>query len=224
MAMVNLPRLRSSARSSHAHCRWSTVRNMPVSIASSAKSSVCISKKGARWSPTLTAYSRRRRSACAISLSIRRGVGAGQSQIGFDAGLDCAARRLRFEKVRVEAFERIEPVVIAGDRIDRLGEPLERQIKLGFIIFDRAGRIDDVRRYDEKLHIVAVSELQIARDQRVLRSVTFAGIADDEKAEIPIPGHALRIDPKELIAAAIGPATASIMLTRHGSTRSSVIF
>jgi len=43
-----------------------------VSIASRAKSSVCNSKKGARWIPTFMAYSRRRRAACAIRLSIRR--------------------------------------------------------------------------------------------------------------------------------------------------------
>jgi len=47
-------------------------------------------------------------------------VGASQSQIGFDPGFNCAACRLGLEKVRVEAFERIEPVMIAGDRINGL--------------------------------------------------------------------------------------------------------
>ena len=50
----NLPRLRLRARSSHAHCRASSVRRMPVSIPSSAKSLVCNSKNGVRCVPTST--------------------------------------------------------------------------------------------------------------------------------------------------------------------------
>src|SRR5258708_11793015 len=208
IAMVNLPRLRSRARSIHASCRSSTVRKMPVSIASRAKSSVCNSKKGARWIPTFMAYSRRRRAACAIRLSIRRAFVPVNPRSASTRAFYCAARRLGFEKVRVEAFERIEPVMIAGDRINRLCEPLEREIKFGFIVLDSSGRIDDVRRDHEKLYVIALSELQIARGQRILRSVAFARIADHEEAEVATSRSARRIDPKELIAAAVG--------TRHG--------
>ena len=61
-------------------------------------------------------------------------VRAGQSQIGFDPRFHCPARCLGLEKVSIEAFKRIEPVMIAGNCIDRLFEPLEREIELGLII------------------------------------------------------------------------------------------
>ena len=56
VCMTTLPRASSSALSSHRHCTGSTVRATPVSTAISANSSVCTSKKGARWNPVGTRY------------------------------------------------------------------------------------------------------------------------------------------------------------------------
>ena len=51
------------------------------------------------------------------------GIGAGQPIIGFDARLYRRARRLWLQEVCVEPFQRIVPVVISGNGVDRLGEP-----------------------------------------------------------------------------------------------------
>jgi hypothetical protein len=96
---------------------------------------------------------------------MRRGIGASKSKIGFDASFYRRTRRLGLEKVCVERFQRIVPIVIAGNRIDRLGEPLEGKIKISFVIMHRSCGIDHVRGYDEKLHVIVEPKLQIARDQ-----------------------------------------------------------
>ena len=187
IAMMNLPRLRSSARSSHAHCRSSTVRRMPVSIASSAKSSRLQFEEHRALAADIDAIEPAQTRGLRQELVDAPRSGAGQSEIGLDARFDRRASRLGLEKIRVESFQRIEPVVIAGDRIDRLREALERKIEIGLVVLHRARGIDDVGGHDEELHVIAQPELQIARDQRILRSVALAGIADDEKAEIPGP-------------------------------------
>ena len=121
-------------------------------------------------------------------------VRAGQMEVGFGARRERRAGRFRFEKIGVEPFERIEPVVIAGDRVDRLGESLERQIEIVLVVLHGAGRIDDVRRDDEELHVVPPPDIEIAIDQRVLRCVALAGIADDDEAEVAVldPGGVTR--------------------------------
>src|SRR5262249_4868849 len=165
MAMMNLPRVRSSARSIHAHCRSSTVRRTPLSIASSAKSSVCNSKNGARWVPTSTPYCRRRRAASAISLSMRRALVLVSPRSASTRASIAARAAFGLEEVCVKPFQRIVPVVVAGDRIDRLGEALEGKIKIGFVIMHRSRGIDHVGGHDEKLHVIASPQFQIARDQ-----------------------------------------------------------
>src|SRR5262249_5152510 len=58
------------------------------------------------------------------------GISRGQPEIRFDASFHCKPRSFRFEKVCIEPFQCIVPVVIAGDRIDWFGEPLERKIEI----------------------------------------------------------------------------------------------
>ena len=59
-------------------------------------------------------------------------------------------RRRGFEKIGVEAFVGVEPVVVAGNRIDRFGEAFERQIEIGFIVLHLAVRINDITGQDQK--------------------------------------------------------------------------
>ena len=125
------------------------------------------------------------------------GIGAGQPIIGFDARFYCRAGRLRLQEVRIETFQRIVPVVISGNCIDRLGEALEGQIEVAFVILDGPCRIDDVGGYDKELHVIAASKVQIARDQRILRRIAFPRIADDKKAEITRAFYAAGVETKQ---------------------------
>ena len=84
------------------------------------------------------------------------------------AGKEAATRRAtdaQVLKVGVESLQRVVPVVITGDRIDRLRKALEREIKIRLIIMHRSSGIDDIRGYQEELHIIAQPKLQIPRDQ-----------------------------------------------------------
>jgi hypothetical protein len=49
--------------------------------------------------------------------------------------------------------------------VNGLSEALEGKIKIGFIVMHRSGGIDDVGGDDEKLHVIAAPQFQIARDQ-----------------------------------------------------------
>jgi hypothetical protein len=153
---------------------------------------------GADVDAVLPTQARRVRHQLVDAASIR----AGQSEVGLDTRCYRRPRGVGLEEVGIEPFQRIIPVVIAGNCVDRLGEAMKGKIKIGFVIMHRSRGIDDVGRYDEKLHVVAQPQFQVARDQRILRRVAFAGIADDEKAEIPSSFQAARIDAKDIVAAA----------------------
>ena len=92
-------------------------------------------------------------------------IGAGKPIIGFDARFYRSAGSLRLQDVRIETFQRIVPVVISGNGVDRLSESLEGEEKVAFVILDGSCRIDDVGGDDKELHVVAASKVQIARDQ-----------------------------------------------------------
>ncbi len=172
---------------------------MPVSIAIRAKSDVWISKKGARC-PAASDAVELPEPACPVDQAIDPGAArARQTEVGFDARCKGSARRLRIEKIGIEPFERVEPVVVAGNRVDRFGKPVERQIEIPLIVLHCAGRIDHVRCHDQEFHGVPSPDLEIAVDQRVLRCVAFAGIADHDEGEIAglDPG---RPDLKQIVA------------------------
>ena len=198
---------------------------MPVSIAIRAKSEVWISKKGAALPAALDAVEFAQPPRPIEQPIDPAAVRAGEIEVGFGARRERGARRVRFEKIGVEPFERIEPVVVAGDRVDRLGESLERQIEILLVVLHGAGRIDDVRRDDEELHVVPPADLEIAVDQRVLRGVALAGIADDDEAEIAgLDSRPASPETARRSLPAIGGRDPSTMPARHVSTRSSVIF
>ncbi len=178
------------------------VRRMPVSIAISAKSGVCSSKNGAALVGVGDAVELAQLLAALQQRVDPALVGAGQVQVGLDAGGKRGTRRLWLQEIGVEAFERIEPVVVARDRIDRLGEALERQVEIVLVVGHRAGRIDHVRRDHQKLDVVAPAEVEIALDQRILRGVAFAGVADHDEAEVAAV-DAGRRDPEQAVACAV---------------------
>ena len=72
--------------------------------------------------------------------------------------------------------------MISGDGVDRLGEALEGEKKVAFVILYGSCRIDDVGGDDKELQVIAASEVQIARDQRILRRIAFSRIADDVRS------------------------------------------
>jgi hypothetical protein len=72
--------------------------------------------------------------------------------IGIDAGFQRRSCRLAFKKIRVESFERVEPVMITRNCVDRFRKPLKRKIEIWFAIMHRTRRIDNIRRYDEEFH------------------------------------------------------------------------
>src|SRR5262245_37545795 len=69
---------------------------------------------------------------------------ARQLQIGVDPRFHGNACGLGLEEIGVESFERVKPVVIAGNRINRFSKPLKWKIELSFVVFYRSGRIDYV--------------------------------------------------------------------------------
>src|SRR5262245_43043255 len=62
-------------------------------------------------------------------------IGGGESEIRLHATFQGSARRLGLQEIRIERLQCVEPVVISWDRIDRLSETLECEIKFGFVIF-----------------------------------------------------------------------------------------
>ena len=74
--------------------------------------------------------------------------------------------------------------MIAGDGVDRLFDPFERQPELRLVVLDCPRRVDDVRRDDHEPHGVLPRSRDELVAQDVLRGVSFARIADDQEGEI----------------------------------------
>ncbi len=97
------------------------------------------------------------------------GVGrAGQPQVRLDARAHRRVRGAGLEKRRREGLERIVPVVVAGNRVDGLGDALEGQPELRFVVFHRSYRVDDVGGEDDKTHVGMVGDGQQLVAQDVL--------------------------------------------------------
>ncbi len=70
---------------------------------------------------------------------------AREAQIGFDAGAHREMGGAGIQESRGKCLERIVPVMVARDRVDRFRYAFEGQPELGFVVLHRADRVDDVR-------------------------------------------------------------------------------
>ena len=145
---------------------------------------------------------------------------ARQPQVGVGARLHGGARGVGLEERREERLERVVPIVVARDGVDRLRHALERQPELRLVVDHRAVRVDDVGRDDDEAHVVATGDRQQLIAQHVLRRVAFAGVADDDEAKSPAaaPGG---VTANVVAAPARGPATARTIASRQSSVRDS---
>jgi hypothetical protein len=132
-------------------------------------------------------------------------IGGGEPEISLYATFDSSARRLGLEKICVEPLQCIKPVMISRNRIDRFGKALECEIEVGFVVLHSTRGIDHVGSNHQELHIFAVAELKITRDQCILGGITLSRIADDKEAEIARFCDAGGMDLKDLVAASKGP-------------------
>src|SRR6516225_2307805 len=105
-------------------------------------------------------------------------------EIRFDPRLKCCASGAGLKKISIEAFKCIEPVVVARDGVDRLFEAFEWKIEIEFVVSHRAGRVNNVRRDYQKLHVRPATDLKISFDECILRMVAFPRIADDQKTKV----------------------------------------
>ena len=109
---------------------------------------------------------------------------AREAQVGLDSRANARARGVGLEERRGEPLERVVPVMIAGDGVDRPRDALERQPELRFVVVHRSRRVHDVRRDDDESHVGVIrhGEDLIAKD--VLGGVALARIADDDEREV----------------------------------------
>ena len=112
----------------------------------------------------------------------------GQPVVRHHTGVHARPGRVGLQEIGGEALQRVVPVVIARDSVDRLREPLEGEIKLGFVIQHRARGIDHVRGNDQKLHVRPLAQEQILIAQAVLGGPAFAGIAEHQETEVGFAG------------------------------------
>ena len=138
-----------------------------------------------------TPYSLRSKAALAMSSSMRASVVL-VSRLSASTRACIAARAAAGVRNVAEALERVVPVVIAGDRVDRLIDPFEREPELRLVVIHGPRGVDHVRRDDDEAHGVLprCGDELVAQD--VLRGVSLAGIADDEE------GKVAGIDPRRL--------------------------
>ena len=109
---------------------------------------------------------------------------AGQSMVGLDTRAHRHGGRLGHEEGGHEAFERVVPVVVAGNGVDRLVEPLERQPEVRLVVLHRPRGIDDVRRDDHEAHVGAGPGPDDLIAQDVLGRVALSRIADHQEREV----------------------------------------
>jgi hypothetical protein len=118
--------------------------------------------------------------------------GAGEPVIGLDPRPHRDAGGIGDEKGGHEAFQRVVPVVIAGNGVDRSVEPLERQPEIRLIVDHRPRRVDDVRRDDHEAHVGPGTGPEDLIAQDVLGGVALARIADHQEREVS--GNARWVD------------------------------
>ncbi len=118
-----------------------------------------------------------------MNSSMRASVVLDSPLVLCDAGPHRGSRRLRLEEGRGESFERVVPVVVARNRVDRLGHALERQPEPRLVVLHRAGRIDDVGREDDEPDILGGGGAEQRIAQHVLAGVALARVADDDERE-----------------------------------------
>ena len=134
----------------------------------------------------------------------RHPPGGAAEPIAGAPGAEGSAGGVRLEEVGGEPLERVEPVVVAGDGVDRLVKALERQVELALVVPHGAGGIDHVGSDHQKLHVGSTALVQVAIAERMLGGIAFPGIADDQKAEVGLPADAFGPDHEQLLR---GPAT-----------------
>ena len=79
---------------------------------------------------------------------------AGEVLVGLDARVHCRPGGGGRQERGVEALERVVPVMIAGDRVNRLIDPFEREPELRLVVIHGPRRVDDVRGDDYETHCV----------------------------------------------------------------------
>ena len=89
------------------------------------------------------------------------------AQVRLDAGPHRRVRGAGLEKRRRERLERIVPVVVAGNRVDRLGDALEGQPELRLVVLHRPDRVDDVGGDDDEAHVGMVGRRSAAESRRM---------------------------------------------------------
>ena len=110
----------------------------------------------------------RRRPASSMRCSIRASVVLVTPQIRVHPRPDARARRLWLKECGRERFERVLPVVVAGNCVHRPGYSLERQPELRLVVVHRSRRVDDVGRHDDETDVRARCDRQaVDRGARV---------------------------------------------------------
>jgi hypothetical protein len=70
----------------------------------------------------------------------------GDVEVEFEAAEIGGSGGSRLEEIGIEAGDGGEPVVVAGDGVDGLGDAFEREVELEFVIAHGAVGVDDVGR------------------------------------------------------------------------------
>jgi len=111
----------------------------------------------------------------------------------------CPRRRLAAADVAHEALEAVVPVVVPGNGVDGLRKPFVRHVELLLVFVDVADRVQDVAADEQEVGVLRV--LQQWRDERVLREIAFAGVADEQEGEVTkaseVERQLLRLDAGE---------------------------
>ena len=149
--------------------------------------------------------------------------GAGDAFVGLDAGAHGEARGRRLEEGGGEALERVVPVVVAGNGIDRHAHPLERQPEVRLVVAHRAGGIHHIGRQHHEPDVGLPGGLQQRVAQHVLRGIPFTGVADDDEREIARRGQSVWHHGEGRGARPTGcdAITRRTMASRHVSVRAS---
>ena len=115
-----------------------------------------------------------------LDAAVRR---AGHAAVGVDARAHRRPRGARAEERGRKSLERVVPVVVARDGVNRLGHALERKPEAGLVVLHRAGGIDHVGGQHDEPHIGGGRGANQRVAQHVLAGIALAGVADDDEGE-----------------------------------------